>query len=112
MEKKIRPVLVTFICVIGFIGVILSFPSIFSPFVKKMGDFYPALFGCLIAANFIAVVGVWNMKRWGFTLFLISSLINQITKLLANNWSITDVILPVLFLGVTVFFYKRMDDNL
>ncbi len=112
MEKKTRPVLLTIVCIIGFIGVILSFPSIFSPFVKKMGDFYPALFGCLIAANFISIVGVWNMKRWGFTLFLISSLINQIAKLLTNNWTITDIILPILFLGVSVFFYNRMDKNL
>ena len=112
MEKKERPIILTIVCIIAFIGVVLSFPGIFSPFVKKMGDFYPALFGCIIAFNFISIVGVWYMKKWGVTLFLFSSLVNQIAKLWVNNWSATDIILPIIFLSVSFFFYKQTDENL
>jgi len=112
MEKKTRPIFVTLICIAGFIGVVLSFPSIFSPFIKKMGDFYPALFGCIIAGNFISIVGVWNMKRWGVHLYLASGLVGQIAHLLADNWSVFSIILPCLFLLVTGFYYRQMDEDL
>ncbi|MES2838475.1 MAG: hypothetical protein V4667_13185 [Bacteroidota bacterium] len=112
MKKAERPLLVTIACVIAFVGYIVMFPSIFSPFVKKLGDWYPAIFGSLIAAHFIAVVGVWFMKKWGVFLFFVSILISQSIHLLADNWSGASLILPILFLGSTIFYYSKMDRNL
>lgn len=112
MKSVKRPVIVSVICVISFAATVLSFPSIFSPFVKKQGVFFPALSGLVIAFEFIAVVGVWYMKKWGVQIYVINAMLGQALQLSINNWSVFKLILPIIFIFTTAFFYKRMDDNL
>ena len=113
MKKEIkRPLLITLVCILGFIWSVVGFPSIFSPFVKKKGLWFPALSGLITALEFVAEVGVWYMKKWGVFLYLISALMAQIVALWIDNWSITHTIIQALFLLGSVFFVKRMDNNL
>ena len=48
-----RPTILTVICIISFAYAVLGFPTIFSPFIKKQGDFFPAFTGILISLEFI-----------------------------------------------------------
>lgn len=114
MEKTItkRPKLISIVCILGFIWIICSFPSVFSPTIKKLGDWYPALFGLIVAANFISFIGVWHMKRWGVQLFVLSFFIKEITLVLIDDISYVGFILSVLFISSMIIFYKRMDINL
>lgn len=112
MKEKVRPVAITIICIIAFAFVIIGFPSIFSPFIKKLGIGYPALFGAILAFNFISLVGVWHMKKWGVFTYFITAMINQSILLLIDRWSFTDAIVPVLFISITYYYYKQMDNNL
>jgi hypothetical protein len=112
VKEKIRPTPVTVVCIIAFIFVIIGFPAIFSPFIKKLGVGYPALFGSILAFNFISLVGTWHMKKWGVYVYLLISLIDQASQLYVNRWKPTDLILPLLFLTVTAIYYKQMDENL
>ena len=107
-----RPKLITLVCVLGFIWIVFSFPAVFSPSVKKLGDWYPALFGLIVAVSFISYIGVWHMKRWGVSLFLISFFIKQTILILINDINYSGIIFSILFIGVMVFYYKRMDVNL
>lgn len=113
MSKKInRPLAITLICFMGFAVSVIGFPGIFSPFVKKKGDWFPALSGMITALEFIAVVGTWYMKKWGGYLYLISALSLQIVSLLIDNWTPSKAIVPVVFLTVYFFHYRKMDRNL
>ena len=114
MESAIRkrPLLITIICIIGFIWIVFSFPAVFSPSVKKLGDWYPALFGLIVASSFIAYIGVWNMKRWGCSLFIITFFIKEILLLLINDINYVGIVVSVFIISVMVAFYKRMDMNL
>lgn len=102
----------TWICIVGFVLVVLSMPSVFSPETRRMGDFYPALFGLLISLRFIAYVGLWHMKRWGVELFLVTVTAELIEVIVTNDFS---AILNVYNLGIAVILvlmYKKMDRNL
>jgi len=112
VKEKVRPVAITIICIVAFAFVIIGFPSIFSPFIKKLGIGYPALFGTILAFNFISLVGVWHMKKWGAYIYLITAMINQSLLLLINRWVFTDIIVPLLFISTTYYYYKQMDNNL
>jgi hypothetical protein len=107
-----RPTILTVICIISFAYAVLGFPTIFSPFIKKQGDFFPAFTGILISLEFISVVGVWYMKKWGLRIYLLTALLNQSLLIYIDNWAIYKVALPVVFIGVAAFFYKKMDANL
>ncbi len=114
MESIIRkrPVLLTVVCVLGFIWIVFSFPAVFSPSVKKLGDWYPALFGLIVAVSFISYIGVWHMKRWGVRLFTIAFFVKETILILINDISYIGVAFSVFFITSMVFFYKRMDVNL
>ncbi len=114
METTIqkRPKLLTIVCVLGFTWIVFSFPAVFSPSVKKLGDWYPALFGLIVALSFIAYIGVWHMKRWGVNLFAITFFVKQILFVLINDINYIGITLSFLFIIAMVFYYKRMDVNL
>ncbi len=109
---KKRPVLLTIVCVMGYVWIVFSLPAVFSPAIKKLGDWYPALFGLIVAASFISYVGVWHMKRWGVNLFLLTFFIKEILLILINDLSYVGITISVFFISTMVVFYKRMDVNL
>lgn len=65
-----RPGIITVICVSGFLLAILNFLQVFSPAMKKLGVFIPAIFGLIVALQFISCVGLWFIKQWGLRLYL------------------------------------------
>lgn len=112
MNKQERPKLITIVCVLGFAASVLSFPSIFSPFIKKKGAWFPAFSGAMVALEFISVVGVWYLKRWGISLYLGAAMGHQIIWLWMDTWSFSKIFLPLSFLICTLPYYKKMDSNL
>ena len=60
-----RPKIITVFCVLMYVGLLISFPQVFSPGVKKLGVFVPAIYGLLVAAQFIATVGIGNRSICG-----------------------------------------------
>jgi hypothetical protein len=101
--------------------VLFSFIYAFSPSVKKMGEFYPALYSLAICLQFISYVGVWYMKKWGVHLFILAFSGKETLLLLMNDFNNTGfgMFFSFLFLlfSFTIFmvlliFYRRMDLNL
>jgi hypothetical protein len=41
VEKAKRPISITIICVIGFLGALIGIPVIFSPIAQQIGPWYP-----------------------------------------------------------------------
>lgn len=66
-----RSKIISVICILGFIGVIFSFPQVFSPSIKKIGMFVPGIYGLIIALQFISFVGLWHFKQWGVLGFIV-----------------------------------------
>ncbi|MGQ0828589.1 MAG: hypothetical protein ACT4ON_09360 [Bacteroidota bacterium] len=112
---KKRPLLLTIVCVLGYIWIVFSLPGVFSPAIKKLGDWYPALFGLLVATSFISYVGVWHMKRWGVNLFSITFFVKEMILILINDTGFNffmGLIFSIFFIVTMIVFYKRMDVNL
>jgi hypothetical protein len=94
--------------------VVISFLNAFSPAVKKLGQFYPAIYSLVMCLQFIAFVGIWYMKRWGLELFILSFFGKAVLLLCMNDFSYGSFtfILSGLFIIILIFFYRRMDMNL
>ena len=110
-----RPKFLSAICIIGYLWMLVAFVFVFSPSVKRLGDFYPALFGIITACTFIAFVGVWHMKKWGVQLFIVSFFIKETLHLSIDQFGLMPkigVLLSILFIVVFLFQYKKMDGNL
>ncbi|MDP3557963.1 MAG: hypothetical protein Q8T03_11370 [Bacteroidota bacterium] len=111
----IRPRIISFICIIGYLSVVFTFPQVFSPQIKKLGVFMPAIYGILVAANFIACVGLWYFKQWGVQLYLISVFAKILFSLLVNQLGFSfyfNLGLSIIFIIVLIRFFPKMDPNL
>lgn len=107
-----RPKSFTVVCVVGFLLVILGMPTVFSPDTRKLGDFYPALYGALISLRFIGYIGLWHYKRWGVEMFLTTFVAQVIVNLLLSSVNPVGVIYHVFIFVFLLFHYKKMDRNL
>ncbi len=108
-----RPVLLTILLVVSYIFIVLfSMGMLLSPETKRMGDFFPALFGLLVAARFIALTGVWYMKRWGVELFLITFGATLAKAILLDDFSMLSTAWHVILIVVFMIYYRKMDRNL
>ncbi|MDI1355309.1 MAG: hypothetical protein PSX36_10340 [bacterium] len=110
-----RPGIITAFCVLGYLSVVITFPQVFSPAVKKLGVFMPALYGILVAANFMSCVGIWYFKQWGVRLYLISFFAKTLFFILTNQIGISfymGLVFSVLFSVFLLRYYSRMNANL
>ena len=112
--KVKRPVIVSIVCIIGWIMVLLSFVYAFSPDIKKIGEFYPALYSFVVCLQFISLVGIWYMKKWGLHLLVVSFFCKNIILVFMNTFTFGDItfLLEIIFIIILLFYYKRMDINL
>jgi hypothetical protein len=110
-----RAKIITIFCVLSYLGILIGFPQVFSPGVKKLGVFVPALYGLLVAAQFIATVGIWYMKQWGVQLFLVTFFSKTVFFMLTEQtgWSFYfGLIIHISFIFIQLRFYRKMNPNL
>ncbi|RME15844.1 MAG: hypothetical protein D6799_05595 [Bacteroidetes bacterium] len=117
-----RPWYITVFCLAGWLWLFILFPSIFSPETKKIHLLLPSLYGILIAFLFIALVGVWHLKRWGLEMFFIllflkTYLDNMIAHSLSRgeatiNLSIGFILFFTYGLIITILYYSKMQKGL
>ena len=107
-----RPVILSIICIMGILWSLVNFIMVFSPFIKKISDWAPAIYGIIVAVQFISFIGVWHMKRWGVHLFISAFFVKLIFSFLVDDVSYVGIILSVIFTIFFLIFYRRMDGEL
>lgn len=110
-----RPRIISIICIIGYLSVLFSFPQVFSPPVKKLGMLMPAVYGILVAAQFIACVGIWYFKQWGVQLYLLAFFAKTLFFLLTDQTGFSfyaGAVMSVVFVVILIRHYPRMNPNL
>ncbi|TAL58796.1 MAG: hypothetical protein EPN85_10785 [Bacteroidetes bacterium] len=110
-----RPLILTIICVAGILWSLMNFIFIFSPFIKKISDWAPAIYGVIVALQFISFVGIWHMKRWGVLFYLFSFFLKQSFTILINDIGISEKVgigISTLFIVFFLIYYRQMDKEL
>jgi membrane-bound ClpP family serine protease len=110
-----RPKSISIVTVIAIVLVLLAFPMLFMPSIKRMGDFIPMILGIIITLQFVSLIGVWHMKRWGVHLFIIMFSIRVITFMFLEMYTFRfyfNIFYSVIFLVFFLIHYRKMDTNL
>ena len=120
-EAKVvkRPLLITIICVWGFIGSGINVLGILIPtgrnslalqyFVQQYGS--TALFIATVGSilNLVAFVGCWNMRKWGLFLYATVTILCFISSVLLKMESgLLSYILPIILLCIIFSYRKQM----
>ncbi|MBI3500868.1 MAG: hypothetical protein HY063_03655 [Bacteroidetes bacterium] len=107
-----RPVILTIICILGILWSLLNFIFVFSPFIRKISEMAPAIYGIIVAVQFISFIGTWHMKRWGVHLFIAAFFAKIIFSIMIDDVSYVGIVFSVAFTVFFLIFYKRMDEEL
>jgi hypothetical protein len=107
-----RPVILTVFCILGILWSLGNFISVFSPFIKKISDWAPAIYGIIVAVQFISFIGVWYMKRWGPMLYIASFFAKLFFTIFVDDVSYIGIPLGTVFIIFFLIHYRKMDDEL
>jgi hypothetical protein len=115
MAQVARPRTISVISVIAIVLILLAFPMLFMPSIKHMGDFVPMVLGIIITMQFVSVIGIWHMKRWGVILFILMFTIRVVTFMYLDMLGFRfyfNIFYSVIFIVIFLRYVKRMDTNL
>jgi hypothetical protein len=103
-----RPLPITIICVIGFLGVLVVVPLIFSAQARNIGAWFPVALAFSAIIGFACMVGLWQMRRWSAYIYIAATAINEAIAVIAGTWNILSLIVPGIVIAVMLMYLKRM----
>jgi hypothetical protein len=75
----------------------------------------PAVYGILVACNFISCVGIWFFKQWGVQLYIVSFFAKTLFFVLLKQYSFSlylSSFVSIIFIFILLRFYPKMSQNL
>ncbi|MEM2956565.1 MAG: hypothetical protein QW041_03280 [Candidatus Pacearchaeota archaeon] len=104
-----RPGIITAICIIGFIGALITVPMIFSEIAKSIGVWYPPYLAFSAVVGLACMIGLWMMKKWSVIVYTIFVAINQVVLIAMGMWNVFALIIPAIVIGIGFWKYKEME---
>jgi hypothetical protein len=106
-----RPLAITIICCIGFIGGLTAIPMAFSPQAQAIGHLYPLFLLLSAVIGLICFGGLWMMRRWSVIAYTSLAIVSQATLIALGTWSVTALVVPGLVTAICLFYYRSMGSS-
>jgi hypothetical protein len=103
-----RPVAITVICILGFIGAALSIPLIFSSTASNIASWYPPLLGLSAVVGLISMIGLWKMKKWAVFLYAAMCVVVQVVLFSTHLWTPFSLLFPVIIIAIGFAYLSKM----
>lgn len=94
-----RPLAITIICIVGFLGAVVTVALLFSSIPRSIGPWYPPLLGFSAVVGLACMVGLWHMKKWAVYTYTAFALCNQVVLLVMGIWGVTALVIPALVIA-------------
>tara|TARA_B100000787_G_scaffold75889_1_gene55864 strand:- start:452 stop:1189 length:738 start_codon:yes stop_codon:yes gene_type:complete len=109
-DSKKRPIAITVICVIGFIGAPFAISIIFNQDIAlQFGSWYPPYLGLSTVIGLVAMIGLWKMKKWSAYIYTGLVALNQVVLLAMGVWNIMAIIIPGIIIVIALTHVNKMD---
>lgn len=107
-DKPRRPIAITVICVLGFVGAALTVPVIFSSVAQSIGTWYPPYLALTSVVGLICMVGLWTMKRWAVFAYTALLVVNQVVMMAMGVWNIFALVIPLIVVVIAFMNLSKM----
>jgi hypothetical protein len=108
-----RPIAITVICVIGFIGVALGVPALLAVVATGAATTFPGWYlpylGLTMLVGLASLIGLWQMKKWGAYLYAGMFVINQIILFATGLWTPGALIIPLIVTLIALSQLSKME---
>ncbi|MEY2498614.1 MAG: hypothetical protein QOD12_2170 [Verrucomicrobiota bacterium] len=103
-----RPVAITIICILGFIGAALTIPLIFSNVASAVGGWYPPYLGLSAVIGLVCMIGLWQMRKWAVFLYTAFCVVNQVVLMAMGVWNIFALVIPAIVIAIAFAYISKM----
>jgi hypothetical protein len=103
-----RPVAITIICVLGFIGAALTIPLIFSGIARAIGAWYPPYLALSAVVGFVCIIGLWKMMKWAVFVYTAFVILNQVVLMTMGIWNIFALVIPAIVIAIGFIYLSKM----
>lgn len=107
-EIRSRPVMITILCILGFLYVCRNVVLGVSLFRAVDASALSYLL-FLAVGNLATVIGLWKMKKWGAYSYFATSLISQIILIVWGGWTILTLVEVLIVSAVILARLNQMD---
>ena len=103
-----RPIAVTIICVLGFIGAALTIPLIFSDAARSLGAWYPPYLAFSAVVGLVCMIGLWKMLKWSVFAYTAFVVLNQCVLMAMGAWNIVALLIPAIVIVIGFMYLSKM----
>jgi len=103
-----RPVAITVICIIGFIGAAFTVPMFFMDVMSRFPPWYPVLLGVSAVVGLACMIGLWMMQKWAVYTYTALSAISQVILIATGLWNPFSLIIPLIIIVLMFVYLSRM----
>jgi len=103
-----RPIAITIICIIGFIGAALTVPMFFTDLMRSLPPWYPVYLGVGSVIGLACMIGLWMMQKWAVYTYTAFAAINQVILIATGLWNPFSLIIPLIIIVLMFVYLSRM----
>ncbi len=103
-----RPLPVTIVCIVGFLGAAITLAFLFTPLPARVGSWYPPLLAGSAAIGLACMVGLWRMKRRAVQAYTIFTLCVQYVLIASGIWTPPSLVVPAIVMAIGWRYVARM----
>lgn len=103
-----RPIAITIICIIGFLGAAATLPMFFTDVMRTLPPWYPVFLGVGSVIGLACMVGLWMMQKWAVYTYTAFMVINQVILIATGLWNPFALIIPAIVVVVMFIYLSRM----
>jgi hypothetical protein len=108
MDPHQRPIAITIVCILGFIGAALTIPVFFMDVIRTLPPWYPVLLGVGALIGLACMIGLWMMRKWAVYTYTAFAAINQVILMATGLWNPIGLIIPAIVVVVMFVYLSRM----
>ena len=103
-----RPIAVTVICILAWIGAAFAVPLLLSDAARAIGPWYPPFLGVSALIGAVCAGGLWMMRKWAVYTYIAFGAFNQVILTTAGLWSLRALLIPAIVSVVMLIYLPRM----
>lgn len=114
-ERAHRPWPMTVLCVLGFSFCVFMFFFVIVTFsfvngFTRNGQIMIFIFSLIFISHFCIFISYWMMRKWGLYVYVLGLIGIFVGGSMSPQWqfSIRDSWIPLIIIGIGLFYYKRL----
>lgn len=103
-----RPLILTILCILGFVAAAANVPTIFTDDARRVGHWFPPFLALSVVVTVICMIGLWKMHRWAVLVYTGFAVLGFALALTVGSWNLTAQLVRVAVIVIMFSQFAKM----